>query len=146
MIVQTPRRDSDAANAGPRMARANQTIDHLTQLIEQQAHQIEQLMNRPTTNQNQEQDHTLHPPSYQRKTNQTPTSSRRLTAYLLWGSSGGADLINGKKKVPENYHSKPLSFKSVVDIDDDFEADFQEFKDYLMMKWRLMSSPFAFSA
>ncbi|KAL2462841.1 uncharacterized protein Fot_54078 [Forsythia ovata] len=55
-----------------RMARANQTIDRLTQLIEQQAHQIEQLMNRPTTNQNQERDHScdrfrrLNPTDFQR--------------------------------------------------------------------------------
>ncbi|KAL2552677.1 Ethylene-responsive transcription factor Related to AP22-12 [Forsythia ovata] len=52
-------------------------------------------------------------------------SSHKLTTNFQWSSSGGgADLINGKKKVPENYHSKPLRSKPVVDIDDDFEADF----------------------
>ncbi|KAL2545437.1 ethylene-responsive transcription factor Related to AP22-12-like [Forsythia ovata] len=56
--------------------------------------------------------------------------SRRLTADLLWGSGSGADLINSKKKVPRNCHSKLSRSKPVVDIDDDFDADFQEFKDY----------------
>ncbi|OVA13014.1 AP2/ERF domain [Macleaya cordata] len=49
-----------------------------------------------------------------------PTSrSRRLTADYLW-----PDL----KKNAGNYYSKPLR-TGIVDIDDDFEADFQEFKD-----------------
>lgn len=51
-------------------------------------------------------------------------SSRRLIADLLWGS-GVADL-NSKK----NYHSNPLIYKSVVDVDDDFEAEFEGFKHY----------------
>ncbi|KAL2459115.1 ethylene-responsive transcription factor Related to AP22-12-like [Forsythia ovata] len=44
--------------------------------------------------------------------------SRWLNADLLWRSGGGANLINGKKKVLGNYHSKPLRSKPVVDIDD----------------------------
>ncbi|CAA2982472.1 ethylene-responsive transcription factor RAP2-12-like [Olea europaea var. sylvestris] len=51
-------------------------------------------------------------------------SSRRLIADLLWGS-GVADLNNKK-----NYHSNPLIYKSVVDVDDDFEAEFEGFKHY----------------
>ncbi|KAL2513349.1 Ethylene-responsive transcription factor RAP2-12 [Abeliophyllum distichum] len=51
-------------------------------------------------------------------------SSRRLTADLIWRSSGAADIINSKKKVSGNYHSKLLRFKPIVDIDDDFETDF----------------------
>ncbi|XP_009788612.1 ethylene-responsive transcription factor RAP2-12 [Nicotiana tabacum] len=51
-------------------------------------------------------------------------SSRRLTADLLWGCS---DL--NQKKNPFNYqYSKPLR-SEVVDLDYDFEADFQDFKD-----------------
>ncbi|KAJ8560137.1 hypothetical protein K7X08_004195 [Anisodus acutangulus] len=52
-------------------------------------------------------------------------TSRRLTAEFLWGTS---DLIK-KHKNPSNYHSKPLRSK-FIDLDDEFEADFQEFKDY----------------
>ncbi|XP_016437186.2 ethylene-responsive transcription factor RAP2-2-like [Nicotiana tabacum] len=54
-----------------------------------------------------------------------PRSSRRLTADLLWGCS---DL--NQKKNPFNYqYSKPLR-SEVADLDyDDFEADFQVFKD-----------------
>ncbi|XP_010261706.1 PREDICTED: ethylene-responsive transcription factor RAP2-12 [Nelumbo nucifera] len=49
-----------------------------------------------------------------------PTNrSRRLTADYLW-----PDL----KQNSANYYSKPLR-PAVVDVDDDFEADFQEFKD-----------------
>ncbi|KAL2533303.1 Ethylene-responsive transcription factor RAP2-12 [Abeliophyllum distichum] len=72
-------------------------------------------------------------------------SSRQLTADLLWKSGGGADLINGKKKVPGNYHSKPLRSKSVVDINDDFEVDFQEFKYYSDDEVEIYVKPFAFS-
>nr|ADP37418.1 ethylene-responsive-element-binding factor 3 [Petunia x hybrida] len=49
-------------------------------------------------------------------------TSRRLTADLLWGSS---DL----KKNPSNYHSKPLRSSKFIDLDDEFEADFQDFSD-----------------
>ncbi|KAL2498896.1 Ethylene-responsive transcription factor RAP2-12 [Abeliophyllum distichum] len=73
-------------------------------------------------------------------------SSRRLTIDLLWRSGSDADLINGKKKVPRNYHSKPLRSKPVVDIDDDFEADFQELKDYSDDEMEIDVKPFAFSA
>lgn len=61
---------------------------------------------------------------------QPSRSSRRLTAELLWGS--GADLIGtqkNKKKNPTNYYSKPLR-SGIVDFDDEFEADFQDFKDH----------------
>ncbi|KAL2454707.1 Ethylene-responsive transcription factor RAP2-12 [Abeliophyllum distichum] len=71
--------------------------------------------------------------------------SRRLTTVLIWRSGGGADLINGKKNVPGNYHSKPLRSKSFIDIDDDFEADFQEFKDYSDDEVEIDVKPFAFS-
>ena len=46
-----------------------------------------------------------------------PTSNRRLIESLLWPSD-----------VKSNYHSKP-SRSEIVDLDDDFEADFQDFKD-----------------
>lgn len=45
----------------------------------------------------------------------TANRSRRLTAHLLWNPSA-------------DYSSKPISTPS-IDIDDDFEADFQGFKD-----------------
>ncbi|MCD7465658.1 hypothetical protein HAX54_001691 [Datura stramonium] len=48
-------------------------------------------------------------------------TSRRLTAELLWGR---ADLSK-KQKNPSNYHSKHLRSEVV----DDFEADFQDFKE-----------------
>ncbi|KAL2537905.1 ethylene-responsive transcription factor Related to AP22-12-like [Forsythia ovata] len=73
-------------------------------------------------------------------------SSSRLTVDLLWRSGGGADLINGKKKVPRNYHSKPLRSKPVVDIDDDFKAEFQEFKDYSNDEVDIDVKPFTFSS
>ncbi|KAL2534117.1 Ethylene-responsive transcription factor RAP2-12 [Abeliophyllum distichum] len=73
-------------------------------------------------------------------------SSCRLIVDLLWRSGCGADLINGKKKVPGNYHSKPLRYKPVVNIDDDFEADFQEFKDYSDDEVEIDVKPFTFSA
>ena len=49
-----------------------------------------------------------------------PTSNRRLIENLLWPSD--------VKKNPTNYHSKPLR-SEIVDLEDDFEADFQDFKD-----------------
>ncbi|XP_055832633.1 ethylene-responsive transcription factor RAP2-12-like [Solanum dulcamara] len=51
--------------------------------------------------------------------------SRRLTADFLWGTSD----LNNKKKISSNYHSKPLRSK-FIDLEDEFEADFQHFKDY----------------
>lgn len=48
-------------------------------------------------------------------------TSRRLTAELLWGR---ADLSKKLKNL-SNYHSKPLRSEVV----DDFEADFQDFKE-----------------
>ncbi|XP_009775920.1 ethylene-responsive transcription factor RAP2-12-like [Nicotiana sylvestris] len=69
-------------------------------------------------------------------------TSRRLTAELLWGRS---DLSN-KQKNPNNYHSKPLR-SQVVDLDDDFEADFQDFKDFSDDEdVQVDVKPFAFSA
>lgn len=62
-------------------------------------------------------------------------SSRRLTADLLWGSADLSSNNDGKKKRNRNnsssgsFYSKP-SRSGVVDIDNDFEADFQHFKDY----------------
>ncbi|PHT47253.1 Ethylene-responsive transcription factor RAP2-3 [Capsicum baccatum] len=49
-------------------------------------------------------------------------TSRRLTAELLWGR---ADLSKKLKNL-SNYHSKPLRSEVV----DDFEADFQDFKEF----------------
>ncbi|GFZ11649.1 related to AP2 2 [Actinidia rufa] len=49
-----------------------------------------------------------------------PKSNRRLIENLLWPSD--------VKKNPTNYHSKPLR-SEIVDLEDDFEADFQDFKD-----------------
>ncbi|KAK4383856.1 Ethylene-responsive transcription factor RAP2-2 [Sesamum angolense] len=71
-------------------------------------------------------------------------SSRRLTADLLWGT--GAGYLN-KNKNTGNYHSKPLSSKSIIDFDDDFEAHFQEFEDYSDDEGEIhVKKPFAFSA
>lgn len=67
-------------------------------------------------------------------------SSRRLIADLLWGS-GVADL--SKKK---NYHWNPLIFKSVVDVDDDFEAEFECFKHYSVDEEGSDGKSFGFSA
>jgi EREBP-like factor len=50
-------------------------------------------------------------------------SSRRLTTDLLWGSG------LSKKKNLGNYQSKPLRSEQVIHLDDDFEADFLDFKD-----------------
>ncbi|KAL3825067.1 hypothetical protein ACJIZ3_021096 [Penstemon smallii] len=70
-------------------------------------------------------------------------SSRRLTADLLWGS-GAAGL---KKKNLWNYHSKPLRSEPIVDLDDDFEADFQDFKDLSDDEGEIdVKKPFGFSA
>lgn len=54
---------------------------------------------------------------------QPRVTSRRLTADLLWGS---ADLSLKEKKNQSNYFSKPLR-SEIFELDDDFEADFQEF-------------------
>ncbi|GER53614.1 ethylene responsive factor [Striga asiatica] len=71
-------------------------------------------------------------------------SSRRLTAELLWGS-GCADL--SKKKNPGSYRSKPRRSEPVVDLDDDFEADFQDFKEYSDDEGEVdVKKPFSFSA
>lgn len=53
-------------------------------------------------------------------------SSRRLTADLLWGSAA-ADL---NKKSRGSFQAKPLRSSPVIDLDDDFEADFLDFKDH----------------
>ncbi|XP_004252402.1 ethylene-responsive transcription factor RAP2-12 [Solanum lycopersicum] len=71
-------------------------------------------------------------------------SSSRLTADQLWGC---ADLQNKKrnkkKRNPSNYHSKRLRSENV-----DFEADFQDFKDFSDDEeaYSLDIKPFAFSA
>ncbi|XP_051115794.1 ethylene-responsive transcription factor RAP2-12-like [Andrographis paniculata] len=54
-------------------------------------------------------------------------SSRRLTADLLWGSSAADPK---KKRNPANYFSKPLRAQPLIDLDDDFEADFRSFEDF----------------
>ncbi|MEX7539329.1 hypothetical protein SGI37_20145, partial [Providencia rettgeri] len=51
-------------------------------------------------------------------------TSRKLTAEFLWGTSD----LSKIKKTPSNYHSKPLR-SNFIDLDDEFEADFQDFKD-----------------
>ncbi|CAI9114492.1 OLC1v1015227C1 [Oldenlandia corymbosa var. corymbosa] len=73
-------------------------------------------------------------------------SSRRLTAELLWGPSG-SDLYGGsnnnknnKKKNAQSISSKnngysssrklSLRSKKFLDFEDEFESDFQDFKDY----------------
>jgi len=66
----------------------------------------------------------------------SPSSSRRLTADLLWNT--------GLKKNPSNYYSKPLGY-NIIDLDDDFEADFRGFKDFSDHDIEQLKS-FAFSA
>ncbi|KAI3761668.1 hypothetical protein L1987_52089 [Smallanthus sonchifolius] len=61
--------------------------------------------------------------------------SRRLNADLLWNT----DFLNN----PTNYFSKPPRSDAAAD-DDDFEADFQGFKDQVEMDED--SKPFVFSA
>ncbi|CDO97803.1 unnamed protein product [Coffea canephora] len=82
-------------------------------------------------------------------------SSRRLTADLLWGT--GADFpgtkkdINKKKKNNKkntsDLYSKPLR-SEVVDLDDEFETDFQEFNDHSDDEAEELEDvkPFGFSA
>lgn len=71
-------------------------------------------------------------------------SSRRLTADLLWGS--GAAVLN-KMMNPGNYHSKPLRSQKIIDLDDEFEADFQDFEDYSDDEEDIdVKKPFAFSS
>lgn len=66
-------------------------------------------------------------------------TSRRLTAELLWGR---LDLIK-KQKNPSNYHSKHLRSDAI----DDFEADFQDFKELSDDEdVEVDVKPFAFSA
>lgn len=71
-------------------------------------------------------------------------SSRRLTAELLWGS-GSADL---NKKIKSGSHqSKPRRYEPIIVLDDDFEADFQDFKDYSEDECEIdVKKPFAFPA
>jgi EREBP-like factor len=71
-----------------------------------------------------------------------PARSRRLTdADFLWPSDAK------KKKNPSNYFSKPLR-SEIVDLGDNFEADFQEFKDHSDDEDENddVVKPFAFSA
>lgn len=65
----------------------------------------------------------------------TANRSRRLTADLLWNT----DLI----KNPSKHFSKPPR-SDVYDVDDEFEADFQGFKDQVEIDED--NKPFAFSA
>lgn len=65
-------------------------------------------------------------------------SSHRLTADLLWNTP--------LKKSPNNYYSKPLR-SGIVDLDNDFEADFQGFMDFSGYEVEArVKPPFAFSA
>ncbi|CAK9144663.1 unnamed protein product [Ilex paraguariensis] len=67
-----------------------------------------------------------------------PSRSLRATEDLLWGPT--------LKKNKSNYYSKPLRSK-IVGIDDDFEADFLDFKDYSDNEEdEDVKPPFAFSA
>lgn len=71
-----------------------------------------------------------------------PARSRRLTdADFLWPSDAK------KKKNPSNYFSKRLR-SEIVDLGDNFEADFQEFKDHSDDEDENddVVKPFAFSA
>ncbi|KAL6496908.1 hypothetical protein OROGR_028837 [Orobanche gracilis] len=71
-------------------------------------------------------------------------SSRRLTAELLWGS-GSADL--NQKIKSGNHQSKPRRYDPIIVLDDDFEADFQDFKDYSEDECEIdVKKPFAFTA
>ncbi|KAH6773339.1 hypothetical protein C2S51_011743 [Perilla frutescens var. frutescens] len=71
-------------------------------------------------------------------------SSTRLTADLLWGSAAAG--LN-KKKNRGSYHSKPLRSAPIIALEDDFEADFQEFKDHSDDEDVIdVIKPFAFSA
>lgn len=68
--------------------------------------------------------------------------SRRLTAEYLW-----PDLKKKSRSCGKRF-SKPLR-SEIVDIDDDFEADFQDFKDDSDVEYDadvVDVKPFAFSA
>ncbi|KAG6382807.1 hypothetical protein SASPL_157484 [Salvia splendens] len=71
-------------------------------------------------------------------------SSARLTADLLWGSAvAGLD----RKKNRGSYRSKHMRSALIVDLEDDFEADFQEFKDHSDSEDEIgAKKPFAFTA
>nr|GME18931.1 ethylene-responsive transcription factor RAP2-12-like [Ipomoea batatas] len=75
-------------------------------------------------------------------------SSRRLTADLLWGPADLSSNNGGKKKNRNSnssgsFYSRP-SRSGITDIDNDFEADFQHFKDYSDEEVEV--KPFDFSA
>nr|WAK86022.1 transcription factor ERF61 [Nothapodytes nimmoniana] len=54
-----------------------------------------------------------------------PGRAHRLIADLLWGKS------DFHQRNPANYYSKPLRSEIIdIDLDNEFEADFQEFKDH----------------
>lgn len=60
------------------------------------------------------------------------TSRRVNAADLLWNPR-----VKNEKTTPNNYYSKPL----ITDLDDDFEADFQGFKDDDILVKPLSFSP-----
>ncbi|KAL1538063.1 ethylene-responsive transcription factor RAP2-2-like isoform X2 [Salvia divinorum] len=71
-------------------------------------------------------------------------SSARLTADLLWGSA-----VTGlsRKSGRGSYYSKHVRSAPIVDLEDDFEADFQEFKDHSDNEDEIgAKKPFGFSA
>ncbi|XP_027081533.1 ethylene-responsive transcription factor RAP2-12-like [Coffea eugenioides] len=80
---------------------------------------------------------------------QTSRSSHRLTADLLWGIGGGGDLPDSKKDIKKkkntsNFYSKQLR-SEIIDLDDEFEADFREFSDQAVEELEDVK-PFGFSA
>lgn len=72
-------------------------------------------------------------------------SSTRLTADLLWG--GAVSGLSKRKKNRGGYRSMPLRSAAFIDLEDEFEADFQEFKDYSDNEDVIdVKKPFVFSA
>ncbi|KAL3646433.1 hypothetical protein CASFOL_011613 [Castilleja foliolosa] len=69
-----------------------------------------------------------------------------ITAPKLRGSGVSPDL-NKRKNNPRNYHPKPRRSEPIVELDDDFEADFQDFKDWSDDEGEIdVKKPFTFSA
>ncbi|CDP15674.1 unnamed protein product [Coffea canephora] len=79
---------------------------------------------------------------------QPSRSSHRLSADLLWGIGGSGDLPDSKdikkKKNTSNFYTKQLR-SEIIDLDDEFEADFREFSDQAVEELEDVK-PFGFSA
>ncbi|KAG6382573.1 hypothetical protein SASPL_157754 [Salvia splendens] len=72
-------------------------------------------------------------------------SSARLTTELLWGSAVAG--LSRKKNNRGSFRSKHVRSAPIVDLEDDFEADFQEFKDHSDNEDEIgAKKPFGFSA